>query len=56
MPPGGFADRPRTARAEAVPLLEETERRARRLDKMERSKEADMYDWASRTLAELRGS
>jgi hypothetical protein len=42
-------------RAEAVTLLEEAERRARRLDKMERRKEADMYDWAARTLAELRG-
>jgi hypothetical protein len=41
---------------EAVPLLEEAERRARRLDKMERRKEAEMYDWAARTLAELRGS
>ncbi|HYJ81784.1 MAG TPA: tetratricopeptide repeat protein [Allosphingosinicella sp.] len=40
---------------EAVPLLEEAERRARRLDKMERRKEAEMYDWAARTLAELRG-
>lgn len=39
---------------EAVPLLEEAERRARRLDKMERRKDADMYDWAARTLAELR--
>ena len=45
----------RGRRAEAVPLLEETERRARRLDKMERRKEAEMYDWAARTLAELRG-
>jgi FimV-like protein len=42
--------------AEAVPLLEETERRARRLDKMERRKESEMYDWAARTLAELRGA
>jgi hypothetical protein len=40
---------------EAVPLLEEAERRARRLDKMERRKESEMYDWAARTLAELRG-
>jgi FimV-like protein len=40
---------------EAVPLLEEAERRGRRLDKMERRKESEMYDWASRTLAELRG-
>lgn len=40
--------------AEAVPLLEETERRARRLDTMERKKEAEMYDWAARTLGELR--
>ena len=42
-------------RGEALPLLEEAERRARRLDKMERRKEAAMYDWAARTLAELRG-
>ena len=41
--------------ADAVPLLEEAERRARRLDKMERRKDSDMYDWAARTLAELRG-
>ncbi|HEU0100527.1 MAG TPA: tetratricopeptide repeat protein [Allosphingosinicella sp.] len=43
-------------RGEALPLLEEAERRARRLDKMERRKEADMYDWAARTLGELRGA
>ncbi|HYW15951.1 MAG TPA: tetratricopeptide repeat protein [Allosphingosinicella sp.] len=42
--------------SDAVPLLEEAERRARRLDKMERRKESEMYDWAARTLAELRGS
>ena len=42
--------------AEAVPLLEEAERRARRLDRMERRRDADMYDWAARTLAELRGA
>jgi FimV-like protein len=42
-------------RADAVPLLEEAERRARRLDKMERRKDSEMYDWAARTLAELRG-
>jgi hypothetical protein len=40
---------------EAVPLLEEAERRARRLDKMELRKDSEMYDWAARTLAELRG-
>jgi hypothetical protein len=40
--------------AEAIPLLEEAERRARRLDRFERSKDAAMYDWAARTLAELR--
>jgi hypothetical protein len=40
--------------AEALPLLEEAERRARRLDRMERRKDAEMYDWAARTLAELR--
>jgi hypothetical protein len=41
--------------AEAIPLLEEAERRARRLDRFERSKDSAMYDWAARTLAELRG-
>jgi hypothetical protein len=41
--------------AEAIALLEEAERRARRLDRFERSKDAAMYDWAARTLAELRG-
>jgi hypothetical protein len=41
--------------AEAIPLLEEAERRGRRLDKMERRKDSDMYDWVARTLAELRG-
>jgi hypothetical protein len=40
---------------DAVPLLEEAERRARRLDKMERRKDSEMYDWAARALAELRG-
>jgi FimV-like protein len=39
---------------DAIVLLEETERRSRRLDKMERRKEAEMYDWAARTLSELR--
>ena len=45
------SDRP----GDAVPLLEEAERRARRLDAMERRRDSAMYDWASRTLAELRG-
>lgn len=40
---------------DALVLLEETERRSRRLDKMERRKESEMYDWAARTLGELRG-
>jgi hypothetical protein len=40
--------------AEALPLLEETARRAKRLDRMERARDADMYDWAARTLAEIR--
>lgn len=43
-------------KSEAVPLLEEAERRARRLDKMERRRDSEMYDWAARTLAELRGA
>jgi hypothetical protein len=40
---------------DAVPVLEEVERRARRIDAMERRARADMYEWAARTLAELRG-
>jgi hypothetical protein len=40
---------------EALPLLEEAARRAKRLDRLERARESDMYDWAARTLAELRG-
>jgi hypothetical protein len=42
--------------AEALPLLEETERRARRIDRFERARDGDMYDWAARTLGELRGA
>lgn len=42
-------------RDNALPLLEEAERRARRLDRMERRRDSEMYDWAARTLAELRG-
>jgi len=41
---------------EAIAPLEEAERRVRRLDRFERAKEADMYDWAARTLRELRGA
>jgi len=41
---------------EAVVLLEEAERRARRLDKMERRRDSEMYEWAARTLGELRGA
>jgi len=43
-------------RAEAEPLLEEAARRARKVDPLERRRDADMYDWAERTLAELRAS
>ncbi|HEY0148835.1 MAG TPA: hypothetical protein VGB70_07500 [Allosphingosinicella sp.] len=39
--------------AEALPLLEETQRRARRIDRFERMRDAEMYAWAERTLAEL---
>jgi hypothetical protein len=39
---------------EALPLLEETARRAKRIDRYERMRDGDMYDWAARTLAELR--
>jgi hypothetical protein len=43
-------------RAAALPLLVEAERRAKRMDRHERAKESDMYDWAARTLAEMRQS
>jgi hypothetical protein len=42
--------------AEALPLLAEAEKRARRMDRYERAKAADMYDWAAEQLAELRQS
>ena len=42
--------------AEARPLLEEAEKRARRMDRYERAKQADMYDWAAEQLAQLRHS
>lgn len=41
-------------RAEAVPLLVDTERRAKRMDRRERAKDADMYAWAAENLAALR--
>jgi hypothetical protein len=41
-------------RAEAIAPLEEAERRARRMDRFECSREAEMYDWAERSLRELR--
>jgi hypothetical protein len=43
-------------KAEALPLLVEVESRARRLDRFQRAQEGDMYSWAARTLAELRGA
>jgi len=39
---------------EALPLLQEAGRRAKKLDRYERAREADMYAWAERTLGELR--
>ena len=39
---------------EAIAPLEEAERRVRRIDRLERMRDAAMYDWAERTLAELR--
>jgi hypothetical protein len=41
---------------EALPLLAEVEARAKRLDRMERAKDSAMYDWAARTLAELKSA
>jgi len=43
-------------RAEAVSLLAEAEKRAKRMDRYERAKQADMYEWAAEQLAELRQS
>jgi hypothetical protein len=43
-------------RAEALAPLEEAERRVRRIDRFERMRDADMYDWAERTLGELRSA
>ncbi|MDQ8755087.1 tetratricopeptide repeat protein [Sphingosinicella sp. LHD-64] len=41
-------------RSAAVPVLGEVERRLKRMDSFERARDADMYDWAMRNLAELR--
>jgi hypothetical protein len=41
--------------AEALPLLEEAGRRAKKIDRFERARESDMYAWAERMLGELRG-
>jgi len=41
-------------RAEAVAPLAEAEKRATRMDRHERAKDADMFAWAAQTLAELR--
>jgi hypothetical protein len=41
---------------DALRPLEETERRIKRLDRFERARDAEMYDWAERTLRELRGA
>lgn len=43
-------------RSDAAAVLVEAERRARRVDTLERAAHADMYDWAARTLAELRAN
>ncbi|HEX8526258.1 tetratricopeptide repeat protein, partial [Allosphingosinicella sp.] len=40
--------------SEAVEPLAEAERRARRIDRFEKARDREMYDWAERTLAELR--
>jgi hypothetical protein len=41
---------------EAQAALEEVDARVKRLDRMERMREPEMYAWAARTLRELRGS
>ena len=42
-------------RMQARSVLEEVERRAKRLDRTQRFAERDMYDWAERELKALRG-
>ena len=41
-------------RGEALALLAEVEKRTKRMDRYERAKHADMYEWAAEQLAELR--
>jgi hypothetical protein len=41
-------------RREALAPLAEAERRAKRMDRFERAKQSDMYEWAAQSLAELR--
>jgi hypothetical protein len=41
-------------RSEALRPLSEAERRAKRMDRQERAKQSDMYEWAARNLSELR--
>jgi hypothetical protein len=41
-------------RRAALPLLAEAERRAKRMDRHERAKQSEMYEWAAQSLAELR--
>jgi hypothetical protein len=43
-------------RVEAELALAEVERMMKRLDRFERNQNRDMYEWAARTLAELRGA
>ena len=40
--------------SEAIAPLEEADRRVKRIDRFERTRDAAMYDWAARTLSELR--
>jgi len=41
-------------RRDALVPLVEAEKRAKRMDRHERAKQSEMYDWAARNLAELR--
>lgn len=43
-------------RGEALTALAEVERRLKRMDRFERARNADMYEWAARNLAELRAN
>jgi hypothetical protein len=53
--PSGRSAAPARRTEEARAPLEEVERRVKRVDRHELARERDMYEWAARELAGLRG-